>query len=85
MEGDFWSIILVIAWAFVLAGYLFLLFHLLGDLFRDADLSGWWKAIWIILLIFIPYLTALVYIITRGRGMTEREVGSEPQWYRIRR
>ena len=33
---------------------------------------GWTKALWVIGLIFIPWLTALVYVIARGGGMTLR-------------
>ena len=70
---NFWSIIWVIVWSFFFVAYLFVLFYVLTDLFRDRDLSGWFKALWIIFLIFIPYLTSLVYIIARGRGMSERQ------------
>lgn len=70
---NFWSIIWVVVWSFFFVAYLFVLFYILTDLFRDADLSGWWKALWIIFLIFAPYLTALVYVIARGRGMSERQ------------
>jgi Short C-terminal domain/Phospholipase_D-nuclease N-terminal len=73
---NFWSIIWVVIWSFVFVAYLFVLFYILTDLFRDRDLSGWWKALWIILLIFMPYLTALVYIIARGRGMSERQAAA---------
>ncbi len=70
---NFWSIIWIVVWSFFFVAYLFVLFYILTDLFRDRDLSGWWKALWIIFLIFAPYLTALVYIIARGRGMSERQ------------
>jgi len=70
---NFWSIIWIVIWSFVFVAYLFVLFYILTDLFRDHQLSGWWKALWIILLIFMPYLTALVYIIARGKGMAERQ------------
>jgi len=70
---NFWSIIWVVVWSFLFVAYLFVLFYILTDLFRDAELSGWWKALWIIFLIFAPYLTALVYVIARGRGMSERQ------------
>lgn len=55
--------------------YLMILFHILGDLFRDKELSGWWKALWVIALIIFPFLTALIYLIARGRGMAERQAG----------
>jgi len=70
---NFWSIIWIVIWSFFFVAYLFVLFYVLTDLFRDHELSGWWKALWIIFLIFMPYLTALVYIIARGRGMAERQ------------
>ena len=73
---NFWSIIWIVIWSFVFVAYLFVLFYILTDLFRDRELSGWWKALWIIFLIFAPYLTALVYIIARGRGMSERQVAA---------
>jgi Short C-terminal domain len=73
---NFWSVIWVVVWCFVFVAYLFVLFYILTDLFRDRELSGWWKALWIILLILMPYLTSLVYIIARGRGMSERQAAA---------
>jgi Short C-terminal domain/Phospholipase_D-nuclease N-terminal len=51
------------------------LFQIIADLFRDRDLSGWWKALWIIFLIIFPFLAAVIYLIARGRGMAERQSG----------
>ncbi|WP_430645331.1 SHOCT domain-containing protein [Agromyces sp. GXS1127] len=51
-----------------------ILFSIIGDLFRDTTLNGWWKAVWIVFLIFVPFLTALVYLIARGNGMAQRNV-----------
>ena len=67
--GDFFW---VLVWAFVLGCYLVVLFQVVVDLFRDQDLSGWWKAVWIIFLIIVPFLSVLIYVIARGRGMAER-------------
>ena len=60
-------------WIFAFTAYLFVLFSIIADLFRDSTLNGWGKAAWIILLIFVPFLTALVYLIARGKGMAERQ------------
>lgn len=71
---DFWDIIWWFVWAFVFVAYLFALFSIITDLFRDRELSGWWKALWLVALVLVPFLTALVYLIARGRGMAERSV-----------
>src|SRR5262245_4916510 len=43
-----------------------------ADLFRRNDISGWAKAIWVIVVILTSYIGVLIYLITQGRGMTER-------------
>lgn len=65
----FWSIAIF----FLYLSYLIVLFQIVADLFRDRELSGWLKALWFLLLVFIPVLTALVYLITRGKGMAIRQ------------
>jgi len=70
--GDFFWLLI---WSFFFVFYLMILFQILGDLFRDKDLSGWWKAVWVIALIVFPFLTALIYLIARGKGMAERQAG----------
>ena len=74
--GDFFWLLI---WTFFIVFYLMILFQILGDLFRDKELSGWWKAVWVIALIIFPFLTALIYLIARGRGMAERQAGEVRQ------
>ncbi|MDO5744363.1 MAG: SHOCT domain-containing protein [Micrococcaceae bacterium] len=64
-----WSLVVV----FLYLSYLVVLFQIVGDLFRDSRLNGWLKALWILLLIILPVLTALVYLVVRGRGMALRQ------------
>ncbi|MGW4929300.1 SHOCT domain-containing protein [Agromyces sp. NPDC004153] len=59
-------------WFFAFFAYLWAVIAIITDLFRDHKLNGWWKAVWIIFLVFVPFLTALVYLIARGSGMAER-------------
>lgn len=66
------SVFLTTLWIFALIAYIMIFFFIIGDLFRDSELSGWWKAVWIVLLIIFPFLTALVYLIARGPGMQRR-------------
>jgi hypothetical protein len=64
-----WHFLIIFAWI----AYLLVLFQILTDLFwRDHKTSGWIKAVWVIFLIVFPWLTALVYLIARGQGMSER-------------
>ncbi|MFI9489545.1 SHOCT domain-containing protein [Promicromonospora sp. NPDC052451] len=70
---DFWDFFWLMVYSFFFVAYLMVLFQVVADLFRDKELSGWWKAVWIIFLIFLPVLTALVYLIARGRGMAQRQ------------
>jgi hypothetical protein len=44
-----------------------------ADLFRRSDISGWVKAIWVIVLMLTSYIGVLIYLITQGRGMAERD------------
>jgi uncharacterized membrane protein len=74
MLNSFWSFVSFFFWTFAFIAYLFALFAIIGDLFRDHKLNGWWKAVWVIFLVFVPFLTALVYLIARGRGMAERRM-----------
>lgn len=64
----FWMIF----WFFLWVMWLMLLFRVIADLFGDRALSGWAKAGWVIFVCLLPYLGVLVYLITRGAGMTER-------------
>jgi predicted PurR-regulated permease PerM len=72
--SNFWDIIWDIIYIFVFVAYLMVLFRIFIDLFNDHELNGWFKAIWILALIFAPFLSALIYVIARGRGMAERQL-----------
>ena len=79
MSTDFGNVLLWSFWFFIWVAAIMLWFGCLFDLFRDHTLSGWGKAGWAILLIFVPWLGALIYIIARGRSMTERQMAAMAQ------
>ena len=58
---------------FMLVAYLLVLFQIVVDLFRDSEMGGFIKALWLIGLIGLPFLTALVYVVARGGGMARRQ------------
>ena len=71
--SNFWDILWLIASTFFFVAYLIVLFQIIIDLFRDAELGGGSKVVWLLGLIFLPVLTALLYILARGGGMAERQ------------
>ena len=74
MTNDFGDVILWSFWFFIWVAALMVWFRCLFDLFGDHTLSGWGKAGWALLLIFVPWVGALIYLIARGRSMTERQL-----------
>jgi hypothetical protein len=74
---SFGEILLVALEIFFFVIWIWILITILSDLFRDHELSGWAKAAWVLFLVFIPFLTALIYLIARGEGMRDRTVKAQ--------
>jgi hypothetical protein len=72
--GNFWNVILWSFWFFIWIAALMVWFRCLIDMFSDHTLSGWAKAGWVVLLVFVPWLGALIYLIARGRSMADRSM-----------
>ena len=68
--GLFWTL----AFWFLWFAWIVLLFRVIADIFRSHDLGGGGKALWSIFVILVPWLGVLVYLIARGRSMTERDL-----------
>jgi hypothetical protein len=64
----FWAML----WFFLWVVWFWLLITVFADIFRSDDLSGWGKAGWTLVTVLFPYLGVFVYLIARGRSMTER-------------
>jgi hypothetical protein len=71
--SNFWDVMWLILSTFVFVAYLLILFQIVADLFRDSELGGGSKALWLIALVFVPMLTALFYVLVRGTGMAKRQ------------
>ncbi len=70
----FWDVFWFIVISFLFMSYLILFFQVVGDLFRDREVGGLMKVIWLVLLIVLPFLSLFVYLLTRGKGMAERQM-----------
>lgn len=71
--SNFWDLVWLMLGTFFFVAYLMILFQVVTDLFRDAKVGGVAKGVWLLALVFLPMLTALVYVVTRGKGMAERQ------------
>jgi Short C-terminal domain/Phospholipase_D-nuclease N-terminal len=78
-DVTFGQVLLAVVEVFLFAAWLMILFVIIGDLFRDHQLSGWAKAAWTVFLIFVPFLAALIYLIARGDGMRERALHQQQE------
>jgi hypothetical protein len=54
--------------------WIILVFHIVIDIFRSHDLSGTMKALWVLFIFVLPLIGCLVYLITRGGSMHERQL-----------
>lgn len=72
--SNFWDLIWLMFSGFLFVTYLIIMFQIIVDLFRDSELGGFAKILWIAGLVLLPVLTAIVYILARGRGMAERQL-----------
>ena len=73
--GAFWTILEIFLWVI----WIWILIYVFIDIFRSRDLSGWAKALWFIIVLFIPLIGVLVYLIARGGKMHEHAVQEAQQ------
>jgi preprotein translocase subunit YajC len=67
-----WTMIII----FFMVAFFMIFFQVVGDLFRRDDTSGFGKVVWILFLIFLPFLGIFIYLITNQQGMRERQLES---------
>ena len=65
-----WTMIIFFCWV----AWIWTLIIIFGDLFSRHDKSGWYKAMWMVLLIILPFLGVLIYLIANGSGMSQRNI-----------
>ena len=68
--GVFWSMLIFFFWIV----WIMALFHVFADIFRSHDMGGFAKTMWLIFVIFLPFLGVFVYLLARGDEMREHAV-----------
>lgn len=64
----FWTVLTFAA----LVVWVWLVVAVVADVFRSPDLDGWEKALWVVAVVLLPLIGLLVYLVLRGRSMTDR-------------
>ena len=64
----FWWFLIFFLWV----SWFMLLFHVIGDVFRRRDASGGTKTLWLIFLLFVPFLGVFAYLMANSDGIAER-------------
>ena len=64
-----WTLLVIFAWMI----WFYMLIVIFADLFR-RDVSGWAKAAWVVFMIVLPFVGVLIYLITQGKGMAQRDL-----------
>ena len=72
--NSFWDFLVWLFWFYVIIACIWIFITVFVDIFRDNTLNGWGKALWVLFLVFLPFLAAFIYLIARGRGMAERNL-----------
>jgi ABC-type multidrug transport system fused ATPase/permease subunit len=71
--------LLTVLWIFGFVIFFWLLIIVFSDLFRDHEMSGWAKALWVIFVIIFPFLGIFVYLVARGGSMAQRAAAAQAQ------
>ncbi|HET9674987.1 MAG TPA: SHOCT domain-containing protein [Gaiellaceae bacterium] len=65
-----WTLLVFFLWVL----WFWLLIKIIADIFRRHDASGFKKVIWLIFILFVPFIGAFAYIIANGDGMAQRDM-----------
>ena len=78
LASDFGTgqVFLSMLWFFLFFIWIWLLITVFADIFRSHDMGGFAKFLWVIFVIFLPYLGVFVYLIARGHKMGDHSAGA---------
>ena len=65
-----WTMIIFFCWVI----WIWMMIFILTDIFRRHDIGGWAKAAWIVFLILLPFLGALIYLISQHDKIADRNI-----------
>jgi hypothetical protein len=73
------TMIIFFAWV----AWFWLVISIAGDVFRRHDIGGGKKTLWLLFMIFVPFLGVFSYLIANSEGMAERAREREMREYEM--
>jgi hypothetical protein len=68
--GVLWSMLVFFVWV----AWFMLLFKIVGDVFRRRDIGGGMKTLWLLFVLFVPFLGVFIYLIANNDEMAQRDL-----------
>lgn len=65
-----WTMLIFFLWVM----WFWLLIVIIGDVFRRRDIGGGKKTVWLIFMLFVPFVGVLAYVLTNSHSMAERNM-----------
>ncbi len=75
----FWDFIVWTFWFYLVIVCITIFIRVIIDIFRDPELNGWAKALWVLFLVVVPFLAAFIYLIARGGRMAQRAAAGQAE------
>src|SRR5687768_13229253 len=64
-----WTLLIFFVWV----SWFMLLFRVVGDVFRRRDISGGKKTLWLLFVLFVPFLGVFSYLIANSDDIARRD------------
>jgi hypothetical protein len=71
--GLFWSMLIFFLWI----AWIMLVFRVITDIFRNHEMRGISKALWLIFVIIVPWFGVLIYLLANGNDMASRSIAEQ--------
>jgi hypothetical protein len=65
-----WTMLVFFAWV----AWFWLLISVASDVFRRRDIGGGKKAVWLVFMIFLPFVGVLSYLVANHEGIAQRNL-----------
>jgi len=73
-EWQVGQVLFSLFWFYLFFIWIWLLVKVFADIFRSKDLGGVAKVLWLMVVMFFPFLGVFIYLIARGSHMAQHDL-----------